>query len=190
MNLEQIFDLDTELLIYLNNLGSEQWDTMWLYITYNWSFVPLYVIGAFLLFKKLGTRNGWIALISIGLLFAFTSQMTQLSKWYFERPRPCRTEGLFEQLRIVYDTCGRYGFFSGHACNSFGFAVGMGLILRQEMKSLLGILLLWACLVAYSRIYVGVHYPLDILFGGVFGILSASLFYQFYKIAKLKFGES
>ncbi|MFV0530903.1 MAG: phosphatase PAP2 family protein [Flavobacteriales bacterium] len=180
MNLEPILELDRELLIYLNNLGSETWDGLWLRITGNWASFPLYVFGAYLLFKKLGKKQGFIALVTLLLLFAFTSQMTQFTKHFFERPRPCRTEGLYEQLRIVYDTCGRYGFFSGHACNSFGFAVGMGLILRKQYRYLLWILLLWAFIVAYSRIYVGVHYPLDIICGAVFGILSALLFYQLY----------
>ncbi|MFV0237017.1 MAG: phosphatase PAP2 family protein [Flavobacteriales bacterium] len=190
MDLEYILMLDQELLIFLNNLGNDSWDTLWLFITYNWSFLPLYIIIACLLFKKLGKRNGFIALISILLLFAFTSQMTQFTKHFFERPRPCRAEGLFEQLRIVYDTCGRYGFFSGHACNSFGFAIGAGLILRKSSKSMLYILLLWACIVAYSRIYVGVHYPLDIICGALFGSLSAFLFYQLYNFLIKNYGKS
>ncbi|APD07015.1 undecaprenyl-diphosphate phosphatase [Flavobacteriaceae bacterium UJ101] len=189
MNLEHILELDSELLIFLNNLGSEPWDGLWLCITYNWSFLPLYILGAYLLFKSLGKRNGFIALITILLLFAFTSQMTQLAKHFFERPRPCRTEGLFEQLRIVYDTCGRYGFFSGHACNSFGFAVGIGLILRKQYRNLIWILLLWASVVAYSRIYVGVHFPLDIICGALFGTLSAFLFYRLYGFLLRKYGE-
>ncbi len=189
MNLEPILKLDKEVLIYLNNLGNETWDQIWLLITHNWSFLPLYTIIAYFLFKKLGKRNGFIALVTLLLLFTFTSQMTQFAKHFFERPRPCRTKGLFEQLRIVYDTCGRYGFFSGHACNSFGFAIGGGLILKKQYKSLIWILLFWASVVAYSRIYVGVHYPLDILCGALLGTLSAFLFYQLYLFLIKKYGE-
>ncbi len=186
MNLETILEADRELLIYLNNLGSESWDGLWLLITNKLTFIPLYLLGAFLLFKKLGKKQGFMALITLLLLFAFTSQMTQLAKHFFERPRPCRTEGLFEQLRIVYDICGRYGFFSGHASNSFGFAVGIGLILRKPYPYLIGVLLVWASIVAYSRIYVGVHYPLDIVCGALWGTFSAVLFYQLYKIGGKK----
>lgn len=187
MNLETILEADRELLIYLNNLGSESWDNLWLIITNKFTFIPLYILGAFLLFKKLGKKQGFIALVTLLLLFAFTSQTTQFAKHFFERPRPCRTEGLFEQLRIVYDTCGKYGFFSGHACNSFGFAIGMGLILRKNYRYLIGVLIIWASVVAYSRIYVGVHYPLDIICGTLWGAFSAILFYQFYKIICRKF---
>lgn len=187
MDLEYIVELDKELLIFLNNLGSEPWDKLWLYITYNWSFLPLYLGSIYLLFKTLGKRKGFIALITILLLFLFTSQMTQFAKHFFERPRPCRVEGLWEQLRIVYDTCGRYGFFSAHASNSFGFAVIMGLILKQQYKNLIWILLLWASIVAYSRIYVGVHYPLDIICGALLGVLSAFLFYQLYQFLSKKY---
>ncbi len=189
MNLDELIKLDADLLIYLNNLGNDNWDSLWLAITQNWSFLPLYIFIVVLIFIKLGKKNGLIAVISLLLLFAFTSQMTQLAKHFFERPRPCRTDGLHEQLRIVYDTCGRYGFFSGHSCNSFAFAIGVGLVLKTAYKNIIWVLLVWASIVAYSRIYVGVHFPLDIICGGLFGTISALVFNRLYQHLIKRFGE-
>ncbi len=179
MSLENLLHIDQELLIYLNNLGNEKWDTLWLIITNKWSSIPIYLMILMLLFIKLGKRKAWLALVFILFAFAFTSQATQWAKHFFERLRPCQIEELKEKLRILHH-CGRYGFWSAHASNSFGFAVCMGLILRKGDKNLILLLLIWAFIVAYSRIYIGVHYPLDIICGALFGSFSGIIFYTLY----------
>ncbi len=112
-------------------------------------------------------------------MITFTDQITNVFKRTFERPRPCGFEtGLADQMRFIAVRCGKYGFFSGHASNSMAVAVFAGLLLRPYYKNLIFILLFWSATVAYSRIYVGVHYPLDVLCGMTFGALGGLLFYK------------
>jgi undecaprenyl-diphosphatase len=104
--------------------------------------------------------------------------MTNVFKRGFERPRPCRAEGVMDQMRFIAVRCGLYGFFSGHSSNSMAVAVFAGLLLRPYFKNLIFILLFWSAVVAYSRIYVGVHYPLDIVCGLAFGAMGGFIFYK------------
>ena len=90
-------------------------------------------------------------------------------------------------MRFIAPRCGRYGFFSGHAANSMAAAVFAGLLLKPYYKKLIFILLLWSTFVAYSRIYVGVHYPLDIVCGMIFGALSGFGFYKLHIYAIKRF---
>jgi undecaprenyl-diphosphatase len=90
-------------------------------------------------------------------------------------------------MRFIAERCGRYGFFSGHSSNSMAAAVFGGLILRPYFKNLIFILLFWSFIVAYSRIYVGVHYPLDIVCGMTFGALTGFSFYKLNKYLLKRF---
>lgn len=177
--IEQLLEYDTELFLFLNNLGSPTWDNLWLLITNKWTFVPLYVALLFLIHKKYGMKTMWMAVVVIVLMITFTDQVTNLFKRTFERPRPCGDEALKEVMRYVAPRCGKYGFFSGHSSNSMAAAVFAGLLLKPHFKNLIFILLFWSAIVAYSRIYVGVHYPLDIVCGLLFGAISGFVFYKF-----------
>ncbi|WP_203257954.1 phosphatase PAP2 family protein [Hyunsoonleella ulvae] len=176
--IEQLLEYDTELFLFLNNLGSEAWDTLWLIITDKLTFIPLYAILLFLLYKKFGVKSLLVFVIVVALMITFTDQVTNMFKRGFERPRPCGVPDLADQLRFIAVRCGKYGFFSGHSSNSMAAAVFAGLALRTEYKNLIFILLFWSAVVAYSRIYVGVHYPLDIVCGLTFGAISGFLFYK------------
>lgn len=108
-----------------------------------------------------------------------------LMKPYFERLRPCHNPEL-EGLLYVYGRCGGlYGFVSSHAANTFGVATFLTLILRKKQKGIKW-LFLYAVIVSYSRIYLGVHYPLDVLFGALVGVLSAYLSWAVVVILKRK----
>ena len=92
-------------------------------------------------------------------------------------------------MRFIAVRCGKYGFFSGHSSNSMAAAVFAGLMLKPYFKNLIFILLFWSAVVAYSRIYVGVHYPIDILCGMTFGAISGFIFYKLAKYLLQKFIE-
>lgn len=162
-------------------MGSETWDGLWLAITNKLTFIPLYAVLLFLLHKKYGAKSLLIFVVVIVLMITFTDQITNVFKRFFERPRPCGEDGLINQMRFIAVRCGKYGFFSGHSSNSMAAAVFAGLMLRPYYKNLIFILLFWSAVVAYSRIYVGVHYPLDIFCGLAFGAISGFLFYKFAK---------
>lgn len=186
--LEQLLQYDTELFLYLNNLGSERWDTLWLVITNKFSFVPMYAILLYLIYKKIGLKSFLILVLVIAAMITFTDQITNLFKYVIvKRPRPCREEaGLQDMMRTLVG-CGRYGFFSGHSSNSMAVAVFAGLILKPYYKYLIFFLLFWSFTVAYSRIYVGVHYPLDIICGMTFGALAGVIFYKLQKYLQKRF---
>jgi len=176
--LEQLLEYDTQLFLYLNNLGSDTWDNLWLIITDKFTFVPLYAILLFLIYKKFGAKPLLVFVIVVALMITFTDQITNMFKRGFQRPRPCRAEGLGDLVRMVAKHCSKYGFFSGHSSNSMSAAVFAGLALRSHYKNLIFVLLFWSVIVAYSRIYVGVHYPVDIVCGLAFGALSGFMFYK------------
>lgn len=179
--IEKLLEYDTELFLFLNNLGSEPWDNLWLVITNKLTFIPLYAILLFLLYKKYGLKSLLVFVVVVALMITFTDQITNVFKRGFQRPRPCGEPNLMDQMRFIAVRCGKYGFFSGHSSNSMAAAVFAGLMLRPYYKHLIFILLFWSAVVAYSRIYVGVHYPLDIVCGLTFGAIAGFLFYKLGK---------
>lgn len=186
--LDQLLQYDTQLFLFLNNLGNESWDGFWKVVTEKWSSLPLYFILLYLIWKQIGWRGTIWVLIMVAFIIAISDQLANLFKYVlFQRPRPCRVEVLQDQMRLVADGCGRYGYFSGHAATSMAVAVFLGLLLRKKYKFLPFLLLFWAVLVAYSRIYLGVHYPLDIVTGMFFGAIIGWLFYKQWPSVKRRY---
>ena len=154
-------ELDTELLIFLNNLGNDKWDYIWLAITDKYTFLPLFLLIIFLIYKENGFYKLSIILLSISLLILFTDQFTNLVKDTFERLRPCRVEELQQYLRNIDVRCGKFGFFSAHAANSIAVTTLIITTFRFSYKNWISLLLVsWVAVFAYSRVYLGVHYPL------------------------------
>lgn len=186
--IEQLLQYDAALFLYLNNLGSAAWDNFWLALTNKWyfgSFMGLILIVLF--HKKFAWKGVLFLILMIALMITFTDQTTNIFKRSFARPRPCGAFDIIDQIRFIAIRCGKYGFFSGHASNSMAVAIFGGLLLKPYYKWLIYCLIFISLLVAYSRIYIGVHYPLDILCGLVFGLFSGSIFYKLAKyVFKLK----
>ncbi|NPA43699.1 MAG: phosphatase PAP2 family protein [Chlorobi bacterium] len=161
--------LDERLLIYLNRLGSERWDAFWMTVTdqhFWWWFYLL--TGAYVIWR-LGWRRGLTALTIFVILLTFNDQFINWLKHVTARPRPCQVEALQQTLRILKCPA-QYSFFSGHAANSFLLASYLAAVLRRPRWAV-AIWFGWAALLAYSRIYVGVHYPSDVLAGTIEGIV-------------------
>lgn len=180
--IDQLLQYDTQVFTYLNGLGSPTWDWLWLIITNKFASIPIYAVLLFLAFKKYGWKVTVGIVVTTALMITFTDQLTNFFKDWFERPRPCQEASLQETIRYVAPRCGKFSFFSGHATSTMAGAVFIGLLLRKWFKYLPYIMLFWAFLVAYSRVYVGVHYPVDILTGMLVG---ASAGWMFYKLARV-----
>ncbi|MBE0423701.1 MAG: phosphatase PAP2 family protein [Lutibacter sp.] len=186
--IEELIDKDIALLIYLNNLGTAQWDGFWLFITNKYSAIPLYLLLLYFTFKQFGLKKTFVAVLFVVLLIALSDQTSNLFKVGFKRLRPCHNENIADLIRLVGGRCGGlYGYFSAHAANSMAIAVFFGLLLRSKQNYLFPILILWAVLVSYSRIYLGVHFTLDVMTGMLFGLIYALLFYVFFKAFMKKF---
>ena len=179
--LDRIKQIDTELLIFLNNLGNKSWDPLWVSITDKFTFLPLFILIIFFLFKKNGTKGLLVILLFISVLILFTDQFTNLVKDFTQRLRPCRLDELQGLLRDIDIRCGKYGFFSAHAANSISVTIFIINCVDESVKKFLKpVLILWVMIFSYSRIYLGVHYPLDTIFGLSFGIFSGFLFKYIY----------
>ncbi|WP_029489542.1 phosphatase PAP2 family protein [Aquimarina agarivorans] len=189
--LKRISELDTELLIFLNNLGTTTWDTFWLTYTEKITHIPLMLIALVLLFKVLGKKKFFLSLLFIAVMVTFTDQLTNLAKDGFQRPRPCKVPELEESLRYIAKYCSRFGFFSGHSSNSMALAVFIGSLLKPKYPKFFIFLIIWAFGMGYSRVYIGVHYPGDLLVGFSVGTLVALLLYKLFPVvvSKLKLSD-
>ncbi len=144
------------------------------------TWIPLYLILLLLIGKDRGFKTIWVLLV-IGLTIALADQVS--SEWIkktIERPRPCSPHGL-ATVRLLVEHCGSgFSFTSSHATNHFALAMQLFLIFRLTWNKIYFLLLfLWAGLIAYGQVYVGVHYPLDVFSGAILGCVLAWLLHRF-----------
>ncbi|VDH05899.1 phosphatase PAP2 family protein [Bergeyella zoohelcum] len=173
--MEEIILQDKNALIFLNTLGSESFDSFWLTATKVWIWLPLFTTALYLLVKNYGWKKLLYFLIFIGLGIAVSDQLTNIFKISVGRLRPCHDETLEGLIREV--TCGgQFSFYSAHASNSFFIATFLTHFLKEKAKGFGVIIFLWASVFAYSRIYLGVHFPLDILTGAIMGFIIGKIF--------------
>lgn len=185
--IDQILQYDTDLFLYLNNLGNHTWDGFWMFYTTKYYWLPFYAVLVFLMFKRFTKKQFILILLLVAFMITFTDQITNLFKHGLERLRPCHNEDIAGMMRLVKSSCGgKYGFFSGHASNSMSIAFFAGLMLKRYYRYLFPILFIWAFFMGYSRIYIGVHYPLDVLCGMVFGTFSGVIFYYLFRYLSKK----
>jgi len=180
--MNRLNELDHQITIFLNQLGSESMDGFWLWVTEASSWYWMY--GAcIILFFILDKTWGFVALVTTVLTFALTDWVSvHLFKEVFERLRPCHQAGVMEYIRLVPEGCGgQFGFVSSHAANTFGLAVIFGRFFKPYVRWAPYFFALYAFLNAASRVYLGVHYFGDVLVGAILGIAIASITWWAYK---------
>lgn len=182
--LEKIIAIDKDLLVFLNGLGSESFDGFWLIITKQVYWTPYFLLVFYLLAKKIGWKNFIIAMVFIAVLILISDQTSNFFKNHFQRLRPCNDLDIKDIIRRVKPS-DSYSFFSGHATNSMATTVFVFLIIRKYYKYTF-LLFLFPLVFAFSRIYLGLHFPSDILTGYAFGATFGFVFYKLYQKYILK----
>ena len=177
--LEKIIRFDKELLVYLNNLGSERWDGLWLFITKQLYWAPVFLLVFYFLQKKLGWKKFVYYILFTAILILVCDQTCNLFKATFQRIRPCNDPEIVDALRIFWKKSKSFSFFSGHAANSMASTVFTFALLRKYYKHSY-LLFLFPLIFAYSRIYLGLHFPSDILTGYAFGAFFGIVCYKLY----------
>ncbi|RTY90891.1 phosphatase PAP2 family protein [Flavobacterium sp. GT3R68] len=183
--LEKLLDLDRQLFMLLNGWGSETYDGLWLFITKQINWIPFFILLAYLIIKKLGAKQSLILIIFVALLIAVTDQSTNFVKNSFHRLRPSSNPDINLLIRAVQKR-NSFSFFSGHAANTMAVATMLFLLMKPYYKYF-WFIFFWPLIFAYSRIYLGLHYPSDILCGYLFGLLTGSLMFIGYQTAQKKY---
>lgn len=179
--LEIIKNWDIQIFVFLNGLNSPFWDqVMWLF-SGKLFWIPMYlIIVAYIIYKQ--KWKAVITLVFIALVVTLADQISvHAFKEVFQRLRPCHNPELKSIVHLVNNKCGgQYGFVSSHAANTFAVAFFLKMIIKNKFFSIF--IILWAAVVSYSRIYLGVHFPLDVLCGAALGSIIGILIYHLYTI--------
>lgn len=185
--LDTIKAIDENLFLFLNAQHNSFWDqAMWLFSSMLF-WGPLYVWFLWLLHKEY-PRHYWTVLVAIVLLITASDQLSNLAKYSFLRYRPTHALHLQDLVHTVNGyRGGMYGFYSAHSANSFSIVFFIIPSVTKRRNYLIPIALFYATLSAYSRIYLGVHYPGDILTGALMGVLTGTGFAYLHNRLRIKY---
>ena len=170
--------IDERLLLVLNGSHCPFFDALMWTVSDKWVWAPFYVLLAYLVLRRSMWRHGLLCLLVIGLVILVTDQTcASLIRPAVQRLRPSSPDNPISPLVHILNGYhgGRYGFPSCHAANTFALAVFLSLYFHRRRMTVL--LVVWATVVSYSRIYLGVHYPGDILCGALVGCIYSLLFW-------------
>jgi undecaprenyl-diphosphatase len=177
---EALIQADRQALLWLNGRHSPFFDAVMWFVSGRPEWIPLYLaILAFVIWKY-RTRAVWI-IVALVILIVLSDQFANLLKNGVQRLRPCKDPEIGHLVYRVRNYCGgAYGFVSGHAANSFALATFISMLFRKQWLTIS--IFVWACLISYSRIYLGVHYPGDVLGGGLLGAMLAWILYSVWNL--------
>lgn len=184
--------LDRELFLTINGFHAPMFDSLMYYVSQIWVFLPVFFYWLYLVYNKTGAKKLLILLGFFVLLIVLTDQTSNQIKHVVKRYRPTHNIEIQSKVHIVNEYRGGiYGFFSGHATNSFGVAMILFLLFDKKSIVFRYSFFLWAFLTAYSRVYLGVHYPSDIFVGTIVGLFWGYLIYKLIQYTfKKKFNET
>ncbi|HNW76448.1 MAG TPA: phosphatase PAP2 family protein [Bacteroidales bacterium] len=173
--IEYLVNIDKSLFLFLNGCHAWWLDQPMFWISKTMVWIPLYLLLLWLLIRKFGWKTLWILLFVV-VMITVSDQLANVFKTGIQRLRPSHDPSLCCVHSVNGYKGGTFGFYSSHASNTFALAVFLVLVMRKYYRYLLPFMIGWAVLLSYSRIYLGVHFPGDILTGMTAGILLGFLF--------------
>jgi undecaprenyl-diphosphatase len=168
--LETLLSIDRSLFFFLNGLHSSFVDPIMFWGTQSLIWLPLYLFLLYLVIRQYKWQSLWILLFA-AIMILVSDQLSNVFKDWLARPRPTFEPGLTGIHTVNGYTGGQNGFYSAHASNTLAIAIFLILILQSRYKYFMPLILFWAAFMSYTRIYLGVHYPLDIFAGWLAGSL-------------------
>lgn len=186
--LERLLQWDRDTFVYLNNLGIDEYDGFWSLVTEITTWTPLFLFFLFLLIFKQNRLDGLYKVLTLLVMLLVVLLLTKFTKEWVTRLRPNNDEEINTLIRILKSPTD-YSFFSGHAASSFSITVLVYLFLRDRWRWTL-LFFIWPLVFALSRIFVGVHFPIDIIVGAMVGTLSALLFYRLHNRLRPLYSKS
>lgn len=180
--IEQIEAFDRELFLKINGLHQPWLDQAMMYMTNGLFWIPVYLILLYLVTKTYNTRVMLWSLLGVGLVVLLADRISvELFKEVFMRYRPTHNLEIKDLVHTVNNyRGGKYGFVSSHATNFFGISTFVSLLIRKKYPKMVPWIILWASLICYTRIYLGVHYPGDIACGAILGALIGFFVYRLF----------
>lgn len=179
--IEYLIKTDIDLFLYLNSIHSAFFDTLMYLISGKATWIPLYLGVLFFSYKKFGAKKTAFMFLAFLLLLLLSDQVSvHLFKFQFKRLRPCFDLRIADIVHTVKMPGGLYGFVSSHATNSFAFALLAALFFKNKYFTMS--ILFWAAIVSYSRVYLGVHFPADIIAGAILGVILALIVYTGFSV--------
>jgi undecaprenyl-diphosphatase len=175
---------DKNLFLYLNGFHNTLWDYVMTLFTLTSVWIPFYLVILSIIIKKYGKKSLWI-LLCVALLILFADQFSGILKHTVKRLRPSHDPEISQLALVFFTKGGLYSFVSAHAANTFSFAIFSILLFKNRFYTYF--IIPWAMMISYSRIYLGVHYPGDILGGAIIGILIGIGIYKLLVYAEGKF---
>jgi len=169
--LESVQSFDQSLFVYINRVVTHPiLDILMPFFRESTFWIPFYLFLIVFVFVNFG-KKGWVWLLFAFITVLLTDQLSSsIIKNWVQRPRPCSDPLFSDQVRLLLDHCsGGYSFTSSHATNHFGVATFLFITLGRYFGNWKYLLFIWAALICYAQVYVGVHYPLDVIFGALLG---------------------
>lgn len=184
--LDFLNQIDTELFLLINSWHSHFFDVLMVYVSSKLFWLPFYLFLLYLVIKKYKWKS-LVIILFVAILITLTDQSSvHLFKNIFQRLRPCHNPDISAIVHTVEYCGGKYGFVSSHATNYFGFIVFISGLLKNKYRWLPWLLVLWGLLIIYSRIYLGVHYPGDVIGGTIIGAVIGFIMLWLYRLVDAK----
>ncbi|MEM7161671.1 MAG: phosphatase PAP2 family protein [Bacteroidota bacterium] len=191
--IEQLEQIDRDLFLYLNGLHQDWLDPIMVGFSDPLCSLPLYLLVFYFIKNKFGWKIAlWSLLATVIVILLCDMISYRVFKQGFQRFRPCHNLEIQDLVYLAKGSCGgKFTFVSGHATNFLGLATFWGFLLKNKVNFIMPVLFIWAIIIAYSRIYLGVHYPADVTCGGILGIFLGYLVFRSFRniLHKRKWAE-